>query len=331
MIVASIWPWPVSTGVNAETRIAFPARSGPQPLSVLTYNVHGLPWPIARGRVSAMEKIADRLRALRMRGEQPSVVVLQEAFTAEAKAIGARAGYRFVVEGPSRDLRSDVRPSADDLAFAADARWSKGETLGRLYDSGLMILTDLPVTAIKRIAFPRFACAGYDCLANKGAVMVTVREESTGQPVQIVTTHLNSRHSSYVPDERSFHAYAEQMAALSAFIRRNRVASSPIIIAGDMNASSPQRRDLLAKSAAAWLPKGERPMRDALQVCVAPRASCDAQAMIARNYSRDWEFYGGGARRALGIDGISVPFGRAPNGEGLSDHIGYSATYAVRL
>ena len=41
--------------------------------------------------------------------------------------------------------------------------------------SGLQILSDYPILRVRRMAFPAFACAGYDCLANKGALLVTVR------------------------------------------------------------------------------------------------------------------------------------------------------------
>src|SRR3569833_3219358 len=74
---------------------------GPAPtLSVLTYNVHGLPWPIASDRDSALEAIGGRLRLLRARGEQPHIVLLQEAFTDAAKRIAAQSGYPYAALGP---------------------------------------------------------------------------------------------------------------------------------------------------------------------------------------------------------------------------------------
>ena len=41
------------------------APSADDPLSVMTYNVRGLPWPIAWGRADALAQIGDRLAALR--------------------------------------------------------------------------------------------------------------------------------------------------------------------------------------------------------------------------------------------------------------------------
>jgi len=58
----------------------------------MTHNVKDLPWPIAQGRAAAPRAIGDRLAAMRGAGRQPTVVVLQEAFIDEAKAIGDLAG-----------------------------------------------------------------------------------------------------------------------------------------------------------------------------------------------------------------------------------------------
>jgi hypothetical protein len=143
-------------------------------VSVMTYNVHGLPWPFASGRDAAFERIEGRLRALRHHNAQPHVVVLQEAFTQGAKAIGTKSGYRYIVNGPSRDSIGNQQAEATDLTFNNAASFFKGETSGKWLDSGLQILSDYPIVSVKRQAFPAFACAGFDCLANKGILLVTI-------------------------------------------------------------------------------------------------------------------------------------------------------------
>src|SRR6185503_14927626 len=88
--------------------------------TVLTYNVKGLPWIVAGDRGPALRAIGDRLARLRAVGSQPGVVVLQEAFIAEAREIGARGGYRYQVSGPIvRD-----GPSGEISGRA----WYRGET-----------------------------------------------------------------------------------------------------------------------------------------------------------------------------------------------------------
>jgi hypothetical protein len=86
---------PVSGAANAALACEQDAA-----LSVMTYNVHGLPFPIAFQRDPALHEIGTRLTALRRGGQQPHVVLLQEAFTTDAKAIAPLAGYRYVALGP---------------------------------------------------------------------------------------------------------------------------------------------------------------------------------------------------------------------------------------
>src|SRR4051812_39302953 len=64
-------------------------------LSLLTYNIEGAPWPFAWNRPAAFVRIADRLRMLRRSGRNPQIVVLQEAFSEGARAIGRETGYRY--------------------------------------------------------------------------------------------------------------------------------------------------------------------------------------------------------------------------------------------
>ena len=111
-------------------------------LSLLTYNVEGVPWPFAWDRPPAFARIADRLRLLRGAGRAPQIVALQEAFTGEAQAIGREAGYRYVVAGPSEAELNGAPPSPADSGFEADARWWHGELDGKLVGSGLMLLSD---------------------------------------------------------------------------------------------------------------------------------------------------------------------------------------------
>jgi hypothetical protein len=47
----------------------------PVELSVMTYNVEGLPWPVRFGRGSKLKAIGRQLAALREKGLQPDVVL----------------------------------------------------------------------------------------------------------------------------------------------------------------------------------------------------------------------------------------------------------------
>lgn len=150
---------------------SYPASQFDGELSVLTYDVKGLPWPIASGRVDALSQISHRLSELEKLGRQPEVVILQEAFIDDAKAIGAVAGYRFFAEGPGAPQQSGITATVKDARFAKNGSWWKGEDIGQWTGSGLQILSDFSITAVHTAPFPATACAGYDCLAKKGVML----------------------------------------------------------------------------------------------------------------------------------------------------------------
>ena len=295
-------------------------------LAVMTYNVKGLPWPVAVGRGAAFDRIAARLRRMRERGGAPQVVVLQEAFTAEAQAIGAAAGYRYIVSGLPADVSTPAVMEAGDRRFAAGGRWWKGETEGKWIGSGLLLMSDYPVVAVRRMAFPTFACAGYDCLANKGALLVTLAIPGAPSPVDVLTTHLNSRRASHAAMKRSLYAYRRQVGALTAFIRAAHDPSHPLIAAGDFNVggSAPRRSALLGDVQQRW---AAGPVRDALRSFRSAGGRLAADAAFSLRRARDWQFYADGGVARLTLTGIDVPFGHEPGGGMLSDHVGYVARY----
>lgn len=301
------------------------AAPGDGTLSVMTYNVKGAPWPITHGRGRDLRAIGDRLRQLRAEGRQPHIVLLQEAFSGDAYGIARRAGYRFVIPGPGPGERTASPASAADTQFLAARSLWRGELSGKLFGSGLLLLSDYPVTQVRRLAFPAFACAGFDCLANKGALFATI--ELPGEtPVDIVATHLNSRHSAHVADTRSLYAFGRQVALLSDFIMSSRNPDHPLIVAGDFNVgAAPARGRALSASVPGW--GAGTPVVEALEVAAGGQPGDDARAAVHRN--TDFEFIAAGRSAELVPMTVEVPFGREPSGRMLSDHIGYAVTFAL--
>lgn len=308
------------------------ARTLDNALSVMTYNVEGLPWPVARGRGPMLERIAGRLRAMRQAHRQPHVVLLQEAFSQEAQALATAAGYAHVAMGPDAALRTPLHADAADTAFLADARWSKGEDMGKQVGSGLMILSDYPVTGIDRMAFPDFACAGYDCLANKGVLVAHLDVPGTGA-VSVVDTHLNSRAASGVSTDRANRAYRRQIVLMARFVGAVVPADRPLIIGGDMNLGHDPHR--LAAFFDGFSRAGLRfvaPVWSGTHQALAemPHGPGHRPTDLARatTHAKDWVF----ARTAWGapmrVASADVPFGSEPDGDQLSDHMGYVIRYA---
>lgn len=286
----------------------------------MTYNVKGLPWPVAWGRKEALASIGARLAAMRRQGRQPDVVLLQEAFVDEAKAIGDRAGYPYRITGADAEEPESSR---------GNGVWYRGETLGAPLDSGLVVLSDLPIVEIKRADFPASACAGYDCLSSKGVLIVTVRT-ADGERVAVATTHLNSRGASGAPVRESTRAYRKQVAFLAHFLRQNRDNSIPLILAGDFNLG--QRVDRLAiLPAGLETVTGSKPteaLRSTLAASLCDRSSAGDAGWI-RKRARDMQFVFAGTVSSASPVGLAVPFGSEADGVPLSDHMGFTIDYKL--
>jgi endonuclease/exonuclease/phosphatase family metal-dependent hydrolase len=300
-------------------------------LSLLTYNVEGLPWPVRYDRVSKLRQIGATLAALRAAGRQPHVVVLQEAFTDEAKAITIRAGYRYVADGPPATMTGLPATKAADQRFVAEASLFRGERSGKWADSGLRIASDYPIVSVRRMAYPSYACAGFDCMANKGALAVAIRVPGIAEPVAVVATHLNSRYSSHSSTERALYAYRRQVDALGDFVHKVVPATYPFVLAGDLNVGRRlDRRSYLIRSIVHW--RDEAAIDVAMEQCLSS-ARCAKSNLPDLRYSfqraRDWQFYSPAPATGLQVKAVSGLFGHDAQGAMLSDHVGYVASYRL--
>jgi len=304
-------------------------------LSVLTYNIEGVPFPFARGRDKAAAEIAAQLKAMRETGDQPHVVVLQEAFGKAQKSIGTIAGYRYIAFGPGKRVQSEEQMDDADRAFRRGAKFSKGETLGKWRGSGLAILSDYPIVSVSRAAFPAWACAGSDCMVNKGVLLANVAVPGVGTPVAVVATHLNSKRISGVPQERFNGAYQMQVRTIARFLKANLAPETPYILAGDTNIGKSVERRAMLEKMLADLPRATDggQVRTALSTCLGAAGSCtlasEKDAQFALRYNKDWQVYGAGATTSLRPFAIAVPFGHDATGRMLSDHVGYTALYSL--
>lgn len=295
----------------AVAAVTTPAQPSPADLSVMSYNVHGLPWPIAVGRSGALERIGRRLGDMRRTGEQPHIVLLQEAFTSEAKAIAQEAGYPFVVGGPKRNDRTNTASGREE----------------KLEDSGLLILSDYPVLEAWQVPYARPACAGFDCLANKGIVMVRVLIPGTSQPLTVLDTHLNSRRASGAGIVRANAAFGHQANQLREFIERNISVAYPAIVAGDFNVGKDAYRRAVIRGGSNVLPGSDEALRVALS-----RNSGSSDLSATRtivSHGKDYMFVRNGSSTGLTLQNVTVPFGPEPNGKNLSDHYGYVVHFIV--
>ncbi|RZM37626.1 MAG: endonuclease/exonuclease/phosphatase [Sphingomonas sp.] len=289
----------------------------------MTYNVHGLPWPIADDRSADLAAIGTRLKTMRDAGDQPGIVVLQEAFVANAKAIGRTAGYRYAAFGPGEDA-APASPTDDE--FVADGSRMVGERLGKHVDSGLAIFSDYPILAVRRIVYP--VCAGYDCLANKGAVAALIAVPGIATPIIVVDTHLNSNGASGAGSPRASYAYRRQLDLLANFVASLEARDRPILVAGDFNVGQDLRRRthfdvrMLGGGAA---------LQAAVTSCQTARCPVAEPSDMAFSIGRakDWMMYRPSSTVAIHPIALAAPFGHTANGAMLSDHVGISVRYRI--
>ncbi len=292
------------------------------PVTMLSYNVEGLPWPLTHGRTAAAAAIAAELRALHARGTGPQVVAVQEAFGDAQKAIGVTAGYRYAAFGPSAAMPGAPAATPSEAAFLQGASFWHGETEAPREDSGLAVFSDYPIVWAHRIAYPRFACAGYDCLANKGVLAVALRIPGRTAPLIVIDTHLNARAASGVDDARSLYAYRRQVDVLRQFVAALAGSGSPVVLAGDFNVGNDMERQAYLSTAlfgddAMTLAASESSCGDTCRVIAPVPTPARAKTMVAY-------------RGTIAPEGRTLRFGTLPDGTQLSDHVGVMRAFAFR-
>lgn len=315
----------------APAEVSIPRGAIPQAipgaLSVMTYNVAGLPFPVALNRTSSLQEIGLRLANLREQGTQPHVVLLQEAFTPEAKSIATLAGYRYVAFGPAAADANDTDRTAMPGVFRSAASFIKGETIGKWQDSGLVVLSDFPIVRTAKMAFAPDACAGYDCLAAKGVLVTWIRVPGASKPVAIANTHLNSRKATGVSIARADMAYAEQCREVRAFLGRTVDRDTALVFGGDFNIGHFANRIALTTGPAPLVPGGQEVIAQEAGVAPPRPLNADLKSVIKRG--KDKQFYRPASGTSLTLTDVRVPFGSTAGGFKLSDHLGYVADYRV--
>jgi hypothetical protein len=294
-------------------------------LKVLIYNVEGLPWPARKNRGAKLDAIGDELARRRVAGQAPDIVLLQEAFTRRAAAIGPRSGYRNIVPGPSAKDRRDSPGPAVPASFKADRRFFKGERSGKLLGSGLQVLSDFPVQAFYREAFSRNACAGYDCLANKGVVLARIWVPGMPTPVDLFTTHMNAQKVSGVNLQRAHAAHRYQTDQSATFLARARDPANPLIFGGDFNMRrAPDRLDHFTY---------RKPYHIVRHYCTVIVKDCDVRMSWDGDApwldTQDLQGFDDGAVVKVRPLRVEAVFDKPASGGKLSDHDGYEVTYRL--
>ena len=305
------------------------ASPAPATLSVMTYNLEGLTWPARTGRRPSLEAIGREFAAMEAAGTLPDVIVFQEAFSTSALRTAASTGHTHFVHGPRAWARSGLSKTRDPVLRKRN--YLRGEWGIRTMGSGLAVASRYPITAVFMQPYGPTSCAGWDCLANKAALLVRIELPGHADPVEIATTHMNSQGASKAPPEKHLAAHQAQSEELAAFLDRASTPESPLILAGDFNMrKSPERFDTFERHHGYQL---------ARRHCIAARGGdgdppCDIRISFDGDApwmdTQDLQIFDDGKRIALRPVRIEAWFDGPDSGGRLSDHDAYIVTYAIR-
>ncbi len=295
-------------------------------LRVMTFNVAGLPGPLRKTRSDALQLIGDEFAKMRAMGTAPHVLVLQEAFTDEARAIGKRAGYAYERFGPDENS-APLFKSAQKMPELLATRYARnGEGLGKIVGSGLAIFSDLPISDAQMTAFGADDCAGTDCFANKGVMLVNIAIPGLAGGIDIANTHMNSLKAAGKPYSRSLMAYQRQSDVLRAFIDSKAKTSVPMIFAGDFNAS--ETRDRFQ-----YLERTLGPEQEVFEICAQLKGcALDIGKVMGGFWQASLDLHW--IRPSAGVDmapvNVAWAFQKPVQGTMLSDHKALTVTYHLR-
>lgn len=173
-------------------------------LRILSLNVWGLPWRLARDTGLRMHAIAGQLSEL-----AADVVCLQEIWT--------QGDREILLQGARRAGLTHI--------------WHRPAALG---GSGLLVCSRLPISAAH---FGRFRLAGLpqrvhhaDYFGGKGYAILTL--ETDAGPLAVLATHL---HAGYVDAGETDEYAGMRVAQVVEIAHALRAVASPVIAAGDFN------------------------------------------------------------------------------------------------
>jgi len=289
-------------------------------LDVMTYNIEGLGWPARGGRAAELAQIGRRLDELRREGQAPDVVVFQEMFSRAAVKAVRTAGYAAEVAGPSQFERRHL-PS--DGRVPGHRKWREGELGVRMASGGLAIVSRYPIVAHADEPFSHRACAGLDCLSNKGALLAQIVIPGVPDPVQVFDAHMNSRHASHAPLPRSLASHNLESRELADFMADKGDADLPTVLAGDFNMRHSQARFSVFEKT--------EPLTVVQRYCREDAGACDVEAAWTDDTpwmdAEDLQLFRAGRRVDIRPVRVEQMFDGGAGGPVLSDHFALRVTY----
>ncbi|WP_380874774.1 endonuclease/exonuclease/phosphatase family protein [Sphingomonas sp. DBB INV C78] len=291
-------------------------------LAVLTYNIEGLGWPARSGRGPELREIGKRLAAMRASGKAPDVVLFQEMFSGSAKEAVAATGYPAITHGPRRTTKPPDK-QAEKLPGKAKAK--RGEIGMHAEGSGLAVASEYPLIETQARPYGKRACAGFDCLSNKGIVLARLAMPGVPGAIDIYDTHMNSRGASKAPAARNLAAHERQSLEAAQFLAETNDDANPLILGGDFNMRHAENR--FAKFTK------YQPLDLVHRVCADPKSGCEVKMSWDGDEpwmdTQDLQFFWPGDQVSIRPVRVEAMFDGGDSGPELSDHDGFLVTYEL--
>ncbi|CRK61940.1 Sphingomyelinase C precursor [Alloactinosynnema sp. L-07] len=203
---------------------ATPAHAAPATtVSVLAFNIYQLP-RVADGDVAAKEKRARDAEAA-IRAADADVVILSEAFSAEAESLRGRLADRWPAQTPLVGQHCSTSPGWTTV----NGNCSNSVAV---VNGGVTVLSKYAVTAKHQLVYRNSFWPTADYYSNKGAALVRVVKN--GRAVWVAGTHLQADQSPF-SIARSHEVRMGQLGELRVLVDKYAPASEPVIVGGDLN------------------------------------------------------------------------------------------------
>lgn len=305
-----------------EIALSEDGRTASTRIDVLTYNIEGLAWPARSGRGPKLKEIGARLAAMRAAGTAPDVILFQEMFSPRATRAVTAADYPALVAGPAR---SAAQPPRAGPRLPGRRVVTRGEIGIKLLSGGLAIASEYPILTHSAQPFPRRACAGIDCLANKGVLHARIAIPGVPGTLDLFNTHMNSQRASRAPEDRRLAAHRRQSRAISEFVALEGDIARPMVLGGDFNMRhSEPRFDRFSEM---------QPIAIVHRWCSERPEECDVRMSWDGDEpwrdTQDLQLFWSGEGVTIRPLRVEAMFDGGATGPRLSDHDGFRVTYEL--
>lgn len=318
LIALLVMLWAAPAGAT-EIKLSADGRIASTTLEVLTYNLEGI--PRRKGRKAQLREIGERLNALRQSGDGPDVILFQERFRKSAKEAVVAAGYPAMVRGPTRTQGRTLPHWGERRGH----KLRRGEWGLKLAGSGLAIASAYPISTHVAEPYSNRACAGLDCLSNKGALKATLNIPGLPAPLEVFNTHMNAQRASRVGNARYTAAHHAQVRELADFIAAEHEPAHPVILGGDFNMRHSEVRYELFRAS--------QPLQLVHQACQAHDSGCKVDMSWDGDApwldTQDLQLFDSGAQVKVRPVRVQTLFDGRPESPRLSDHDGFLVTYEL--